>query len=133
MANVWYPKAKEALLKGDIAMDTDDIRVILVDAADYTYSAAHEFLSSVPGGARVGVSPALASKTFTNGLFDAADTTMTGVSGDQSENLIAYQHTGSDATARLILFWDTSIGNSPITPNGGNIDITWHASGIAQL
>lgn len=133
MANAIYPKAKEAFEKGLIDMSSDDIRVILIDGADYTYSASHEFLSDVPSGARVATSAALTGKTFTSGLFDANDTTFTAVTGDQSEDLILYKHTGSDATARLIAFWDTSITNAPVTPTGGDIDVAWHASGIFQL
>ena len=38
--------------------------------------------------------------------------------------LILYQHTGTDATARLIAYIDTATG-LPVTPNGGDITIVW--------
>ena len=133
MANALYNPFKQACLNGDIDLPVGDIRVILADTADYTFGAAHEFLTSVPGAARVAVSAAgLGSKTITNGVFDAANLTLTSVSGDQSEALILYIHTGVEATSRLICFIDTG-ANLPFTPNGGDINVEWNASGIFSL
>lgn len=135
MANAIYPKYKEALLDGasNIDLNDGDVRVILIDAADYTYSSAHDFLDDVPSGARVAVSGALTNTTVTNGTFDADDVTLSTVTGDQSEALIIYIHTGNEATARLVAYLDTSITGLPVTPNGGNITITWDAAGIFTL
>lgn len=125
MANALYDKGREGFLNGDIDWPADDIRAILIDTADYTLSiSTHEFLSSVPVAARVAVSASFTGKTSTNGIADAADITFTAVTGDQSEALIIYKHTGSDATARLIAFMDTATG-LPVLPNGGNITVTW--------
>lgn len=123
MANALYPKYREAALNADVDWLVDDIREILVDVADYTYSAAHEFLSSVPGAARVAVSGALAGKSSTNGVANHTVTTWTAVTGDPCEAMIVYKHTGSDATARLIAYIDTAT-NLPVTPNGGDITFT---------
>jgi len=125
MANALYDKAREAFLNADIDWSADDIRVILVDAADYTFSSAHEFLASIAGGARVAVTDALQNKTATNGAADADDITFSSVTGDASEALVIYKHTGSDATARLIAYIDTGYTGLPVTPNGGNITINW--------
>jgi len=124
MANVLYQLGRQAFLEGDLDWTGQDMRVILVDLADYTFSQAHQFLTSVPAGARVAVSGALANKTATNGTADADDVTFNSVTGDQSEALIIYQHTGSDATSRLVAYIDTATG-FPVTPNGGNITVTW--------
>jgi hypothetical protein len=123
MASAVYPKALEAFANADIDLLVDDIRAILIDAADYTYSAAHQFLSSVPGAARVSVSGALTGKTTVNGAFDHAQGTFTTPTGDPCEALIYYKHTGSDATARLIAYMDNFAG-LPITPNGQNINFS---------
>lgn len=123
MASTVYPKAKEAFLKGDLDLD-GDVRCILVDLADYTYSAAHDFLDDVPSGARVAVSGALANKTMTNGVFDADDVTLSAVTGDPSEAIIIYRHTGTESTSNLVAFIDSATG-LPVTPNGGNITIQW--------
>lgn len=135
MANAVYPKALEAFLKADIDMENDSIRVLVTDSADYTYSSAHDFLDDVPSGARVGTAVVLGSKTFTLGVFDAADPTLTGVTGDSVEQIILYQHTGTESTSRLICYLDrdgVDVAFS-VTPDGGNILITWHASGIFSI
>jgi len=134
MANALYAKFKQALLSGAVNLTTADIRVAVVDAADYVVDTVnHEFMSSVPVAARVATSAAgLASKTVTNGTFDAADLTISGVTGDPSEALVLFVNTGSDATARLIAYIDTGSG-LPFTPNGGDATITWNASGIFSL
>lgn len=129
MASALYPKFKEQLLTAGLDVEADDIRVILIDSADYTYSSAHDFLDDVAAGSRVAVSSALASKTITNGVFDAADKTLTAVTGDPSEALIIYKHTGTESTSNLICFID----GLSVTPNGGDIVIQWNASGIFAL
>ncbi|MFD9306119.1 hypothetical protein ACFWCB_26280 [Streptomyces sp. NPDC060048] len=129
MASALYPSFKALLLGGDIDLAADDIRAVLIDTADYTYSAAHDFLDDVAAGARVAVSPALASKTITAGVFDAADTTFTAATGDSVEAVVLYKHTGADATSSLIAYID----GISVIPNGGNITAQWNASGIFAL
>lgn len=130
MASALYPSFKQLLLGGDIDLASDDIRAIIVDTADYTYSSAHNFLDDVAAGARVAVSGALASKTITAGVFDAADVTFNSVTGDSVEAVVLYKHTGSDATSDLIAYID---GFSGVTPNGGNIVLSWDAAGVFAL
>lgn len=130
MANAIYPKAKEAFLQGSIDLTTDTIKFILVDTADYTYSTTHQYLSDVAAAGRVATSGALASKTITNGIFDAADVTLSSVSGDQSEALIFYKDTGVEGTSPLLWYIDTGVTGLPVTPNGNDINVIWNASGI---
>jgi hypothetical protein len=133
MANAIYPKYKEALLNGsaNTNMSTGTVKVALVDTGTYTYSSAHEFLTSLTG--RVGTDQTLGTKTFTNGTFDAADSTFTSVTGATVEALVIYIDTGTAGTSRLIAFIDTGVTGLPVTPNGGNINITWDAAGIFTL
>lgn len=133
MANAMYPSAKQALLAGTINYGSADIRVILVDLTDYTYSSAHDFLNDVAAGSRVATSNALDSPTITNGTFDAADEVLSAVTGDESEALILYYHTGTESTSNLIVYFDTSITGAPVTPNGGDITVQWNGSGIFAL
>lgn len=133
MAAVLYPKFKEALLKGDVDLDTADVRVIAVDTADYTYSAAHDFLDDVVAGGRVAVSGSLTGKTMTNGVFDADDTVWTSVTGDPFEAIVGYIHDGGSDAARRLMWFDDAFAGSPTTPNGQNINVQWNASGIFQL
>lgn len=125
MTNALYDKGREGFLDGSIDWDTDDIRVILVDTADYTVDlATHDNLDDVPAAARVAVSGSLAGKTKTNGVADANDVTFSAVSGDPSEALVIYKHTGTESTSRLIAYIDTATG-LPVTPNGGDINVQW--------
>jgi hypothetical protein len=120
-----YSKALQGFLGGDIDWDANDIRVILIDTGTYTANAAtDQFLSSVASGARIAVSGSLTNKTTTNGTADADDVTFTAVTGASIEAILIYQHTGADATARLICLIDTATG-LPVTPNGGDITVQW--------
>ena len=106
-------------------MLVDDIKVVLVDSADYTLNlATHDFLDDIPAGARVATSGNLANKTTTLGVFDADDITIAGVTGDQFEYIIIYRDTGTAGTSQLIACIDTATG-IPCTPNGGDITISW--------
>jgi hypothetical protein len=135
MANAIYPKYKEALISGaaNVSLSTGTVKVMLVDLADYTYNAAHDFLDDVPAGARVGAPQTLGTKTVAGGLFDAADVAIPAVTGDQSEAIVIYIDTGVEATSRLVAYLDAGVTGLPVTPNGGEIDIVWNASGIFQL
>ncbi len=131
MANAIYPKAKEQMWQGGINAASGTVKVALIDTGSYTYSAAHEFYSSVTGV--VGTPQTLGTKTFTNGLFDAADATFTAVTGNTTEALIVYLDTGVAGTSRLLFYFDAGVTGLPATPNGGDINVTWNASGIVQL
>ena len=125
MANVLYPKFKQDRLEGGVSLLTADIKVVLIDLADYTFAVGHQFLSDIPAGARVATSPNLGTKVTTDGIFDAANTTFTAVTGDESEALGIYIDSGVAATSALIAFLDTGITGMPVTPNGGDINVNW--------
>lgn len=133
MANALYPKWKEQLLQftANNNLSAGTVKVALVTAG-YTYSAANQFYSSVSASV-VGTPQTIGSKTFTNGVFDGADVIFTAVTGSQVVSLVLYIDTGSAATSPLVAFLDTSITNLPVTPNGGDITITWNPSGIFAL
>jgi len=126
MASALYTTYKTlALTTGGVNLLTDTIKCVLVDSADYTASlGTHDFLVDVPAGARVGTAQTLASKTVTAGVFDAADVTFPSVTGDQSEYVLIYKDTGTEATSNLIALIDTASG-LPSTPTGADITITW--------
>lgn len=136
MTNQLYSPYKENLLGAGtrVDIDADVIKAILVDSADYTFSAAHDFLNDVVAGARVATSPALTAKTITNGSFACAAWTFTAVTGDQAEYFIYYDDTpATEATKQLMAFFDTFTSGMPVTPNGGDIAVTPHASGIFTI
>lgn len=134
MANAIYPLYKQALLDASANVDLNDgtVKVALIDTGVTTYNAANEFYSSVSAGV-VGTPQTINNTTVTNGLFDGDNVTYTAVTGNSVEALLIYIDTGSAATSRLVAWIDTSVTGLPVTPNGGDISITWNASGIFQL
>jgi hypothetical protein len=132
MANQLYPLAKTALLTNSPTIDLDntEIRASLVTAG-YTYSATHQYITSVSSTHRV-ATVALTSKTVVNGVFDAADATFTNVSGSEVTQIIIWQWSGSEASSPLLAIIDTASG-LPKVPNGGNIIVSWNAAGIFAL
>lgn len=133
MANAVYPKWKEGLAQASANTAlTGTVKAALVDTGTYTYSSAHQFWSSA-SSAVVGTPQTIGTKTYTNGLFDGADVTYTALTGATAEAIIIYIDTGSAATSPLVAYFDTGVTNLPVTPNGGDVTITWNASGILQL
>jgi len=111
------------------------VYVALVDTGVYTYSAAHEFYSQLSGIASTTDQEITTPKTFAGGVFDGADITFPNVAaGNNCEALVIYRkNAGANTTWRLIAFIDTGVTGLPVIPNGGNISVTWNASGIFGL
>lgn len=133
MANALYPKWKEQLLQftTNNNLSAGTVKVALVDTGTYTYSAAHQFLTSLSGV--VGTAQTIGTKTFTNGVFDGADVTFPAVTGSPAEALVIYIDTGTAGTSPLVAYLDTGVTGLPVTPNGGDIITAWNASGIFAL
>lgn len=131
MANALFNPGREGFLVGEIDWDTAVIKVYLTRG--YSFTASHRFTSDATGaGATLVASATLASKTFTDGVADAADVTFTSVGAGAAITSILIIQTsavtgGADVATnaqRLIGFIDTAT-NLPVTPNGGNIDVAW--------
>lgn len=142
MANVLYDSGKFRFLSpgtlgvssGDaIDMASDNFQLVLVTAG-YTFSAAGGFLDPViASGNRVATSGNLTSLSVTStGTFDADSVVFTAVSGSEVTQVVLFKATGTETTSPLVVYWDTMTG-LPLTPNGGDITITWDASGIFAL
>ena len=126
MANAIYPTFKNAILNGTGPdLDTDTIKMRLVDlTVDYTYSAAHEFVSSVTAYAGT-TDQTITSLTVSGAVADSASTmTFTAVSQSASKTVgavVIYKDTGVAGTSQLIGYYDNF---TAITPNGSDIQIT---------
>lgn len=138
MANAIYPLWKQSALSADsnvsmnVNTSTDGPYVALVDTGTYTYSAANQYYSSLSG--IVGTDQRITTPTVATGLFDGDNVTYTAVSGATVEALVIYRkNSGANTTWRLFCYIDTSVTGLPVTPNGGDIAISWNASGIVQL
>lgn len=130
MANALFDAARQAFLEGALNWidGATDIKACLVDTGAYTVNlSAHTYIAAVAGTGAIptnGRSPVFSGKTSTGGAADANDITFTSVSGASVEAIIIYHDTGVDATSLMIAYIDTATG-LPITPNGGDIIVTW--------
>lgn len=137
MASGFYSTGIKAILDGDVDLLADTIKAVLVDVADYAVNlTTHDFLDDVAAGARASNGTGtLASKTTTVATnvitFDAADLTLSAVTGDPSEAVVIYKDTGgAETTNQLLLYLELTV---PVTPNGGNITLVWNGSGLATI
>lgn len=138
MANAIYPIYKQNLLAGTSGYDLDNNVastgpfIALVDTGTYTYSSAHDFYNDLSG--IVGTDQRIQNPTVTNGTFDGDNVTYTAVSGASVEALVIYRkNAGANTTWPVVAYIDTSVTGLPVTPNGGDITVTFNASGIFTL
>lgn len=137
MASAVYPKALQSFLTQNpsIDVDGDTIKVAAVDlTVDYAYSSTHQFKSSVTSYSG-STDATLSSVTGTSGTMDAADLSpawsLLAQSGTKTIGaLVVYKDTGSASTSPLICYIELA---SAVTPNGGDVNVTWNASGIMSI
>ena len=134
MANAIYDKYKQSLLSGaaNVALDSETVKVSLVDSADESFNSTDQYYSDVVT-AGVVATATLQNVTVTNGVLNADDVSFSSVSGDTSEALLFWIDTGNTSTSHLIAWIDTNIDGLPITPDGSDIDVTWAVDGIFKL
>lgn len=138
MANALYDPGREGFLDATIDWDTAVIKVALARltaGGAAVFTASHKFVSDFTATHTLAsTSSALASKTVTSGVADAADLTpaFSAVASNANNHvLIIFQSSavggGGDVAAsaqRLIAWLDTGT-NLPVVPNGGDINIAW--------
>lgn len=141
MSNAVYDLYKTAAMSAssNVSLTQDDSTdgpfCALIDTNDVAFSQTHQFYSTI-SAAVVGTDQRITTPTVGSvaaGVFDGDNLTYTSVTGDPCEALIIYRHnSGANSTWRLVVFIDTATG-LPVTPNGGNITVTWNASGIFKM
>jgi len=129
--------ANEAWVIANVATNTYELTTSVGSGAyssggEVMNLTADQFLSDLTGAGVVSTGT-LASKTVAAGVFDAADTVFSSVSGDAFQSLIIYYDSGVAGTSTLIAYMDQSSGSFSITPSGGDITVNWNASGIFEL
>lgn len=136
MANAVYPEYYDAILTGatNVSLTAGNLKVVLVDTAEYTYSSTHQYLTDLPVAARVATSTAIANTTVNNGVLDGDDVSIASVTGPTIEACVVFIDTGAEATSRLVLYLD-QISSFPFTPSspGGTLNINWHSNGICTF
>lgn len=135
MSNAIYPVFKQQLLSvflgAGATVAAGTVKAALVSSS-YTYSAAHDFYDDISATV-LGTPQTLASKTYALGVFDADNITFSAVTGGSTAKaVILYLDSGVAGTSRLIAYLDT-LTNLPIATNGGDLVITWDATGIFTL
>ena len=126
MANSLFVEGgRNFFLNGSINMGTEDIRIALIDtreggAPNVTTATSLGNINSAPASIAKLSDAGLTAKTTISGIFDAADLTMTAVSGTSSiEGIIIFSQANS---SRLIGWIDTGTG-IPFTLNSGDITL----------
>jgi len=131
MANALFDPGREGIIDDTISLTVGVIKTCLMRG--YTFNAAHKFMNELVATGTIHLTnAALASKTYTNGVFDAADQALGAVTANANNHVvIIYQASavtgGSDvaqSAQRVIAFIDTGT-NYPIIPNGGDITLAW--------
>lgn len=143
MANAVYPRYKQTILTAtgspvpNTSLNVNTVQdgpyCSLVDTGVYTYNSGHQMYSQLSGV--VGADQRLVNPVVDNAaVFDADDLTYTAVSGASIEALVVYRrNAGSNINWRLVFFEDTGVTGLPVTPNGGNITVTWNVAGILLI
>ena len=106
-----------AIVVTTVAYGDVDTAVVVADRSDS---------SQVPLGSKT-------IGTVAVGVFDAADVTFDTITGDAADFLTLFKFDATPANAPLIVTWDSVTSGLPVIPNGGNIIVTWNASGICQI
>jgi hypothetical protein len=130
-------KALDSSHADNVDLVNDSIKII--GLSGYTYDATDKYVSDVTAtSTELGRTGALASKTVTNGTFDAADAQFAAgdiATGEDISDLWLFHDTGSDATSVLICHIDQDSGAAAFnTPgNGAAIDVVFAAGGIFDI
>ena len=140
MSNGFYDYFIQNLLKAtttQIDFDSATLKLVLTDhGTDTPNLTSDDFLNDISSGT-VATSSGLSSVTVgvvAPGASDAADRSpaFSAVSGSSVESMSLIEDSGSASTSDLICYWDSATG-LPLTPNGGDINVTFSASGILKI
>ena len=124
MANALYAKGKEKMLTGSVNFLSDTIKVALVEN-DYAQNLTFDEFYTAIAASVLGTPQTLASKTVTNGVFDATDVTFAASPlGSTTEGVVIYKDTGDNATSPLLAYIDTITG-FPLITTGGDVIVQW--------
>lgn len=134
MASGLYTVAEKGFLDADIDLLVDTIKARAVSDTDYTVNFANTDMSTVTGYTGT-TDVTLGTKTTTAGVFDAADHTpaFSSLSQDAAktiDGIVIYKFVTNDAGSTPIAYIDLT---TSLTPNGGDVNITWNASGIFSI
>jgi hypothetical protein len=123
-----------------VILSSDTIKMALLDfgaAAGTPDATTDDFWDDWSSGL-IGTAYTLGAKTvgtLAAGVFDNTvdpAPAYTALSGATCEGLGFYKDTGTPSTSNVICWFDTATG-LPLTPNGGDVNVTFNASGIFKV
>lgn len=139
MADVIYNSFKRDIMNGSIDLDTDTIKVMLVDSTytpdQDTHLVKTDVTNEITGGGYTAGGTALATKAVTvdntdnEGVFDASDTVWS-TATITARGAVLYKDTGTASTSPLICYFDFVTDKAA---SGADFTIQWNAEGIINL
>lgn len=118
-----------------VDIDTDNIDMSLLDQTDsgtITAATANYDTVDTPTVVATGDLPAVSS--ISGGVVTLSGAlTFTSVTGDQAEYLTLWKNSGTPSTSPLLITWDSATTGLPVTPNGGNIVVTFSSNILVTL
>jgi hypothetical protein len=136
-----YPYFKQMALDSgatdNVDLNTDTIKLLYLNGL--TYDSTDKYVSDVladAGVTEIGRSAALTSPTVTNGTFDAADPTTSGIAGGSTiTDVVVFKDTGVDSSSVVIahIDQDQSAAALSLATDGSPITATFDAAGIFDL
>jgi hypothetical protein len=146
MANIWYPTGLKHFARGEVVWKASGgsvVKASLIDVAQYTYSAAHEYMNTNTVAGASKVATLAAGMTLVDaaaaGVLDAADAVFPSVTGVHVEAVIVWLDGGDGGTTAagtvsfLLAYIDTVSSGLPVTPNGGDITVQWLNGATPQI
>jgi len=122
MIKTFYAHGIDDIIHGNINWVSDSIKAVLVDTSLYTLDrVAHQYLSSIPVGARIATSSVLTGKTLVGNVADANDIALSSVTGTIGA-IVLFTDTGNASTSKLIFYLDYGL---PLSRTNESFVITW--------
>src|SRR6478609_11479228 len=138
MANALYDPGREGIADDTISLSVGVIKAYLIRltaGGTPVFTASQKFMTDLTATHTIAsTSAALASKTFTNGIFDAADLApaFAAVTTNANNHVLVLAQAsavtgGADvaASAQRLIAWIDTGTNIPVVPNGGDVNVTW--------
>lgn len=136
MANAIYPKFKQSLMTANTGVAINATMSVAICNSSYTYAVGHNALDDITVGL-VANNDLTTPTVYANGTFEdsgAASITFASVpAGTAIESLVIYKWNTDATDSHTVAYLDSNVTNLPVTPNGGDITITWDTSGIFTL
>jgi len=122
MSNTSYPLGMQAALSAGVNLPSATVKAYLI-ANSYTYDGTDQYVAD--WGTTIGTAQTLASKSITNGIFDADDVDFGAIASGTIKAVGIAIDTGNTSTSPVLFYFDTGSG-LPLVANGGNVNIPWN-------